>query len=384
MKNILKSSLLLFAAMLMLTACSDDNDHNPTLQEPTSFVLNTPALANSVVDLANSKSVQLTCSQPDYGFPALTQYTVLVASDAEMSDAVELQSFTTAKMDIDAAILASTLTTLVVEKDPTLTEENFPLTIPVYFKVIARMITATGSSVPGTEITSNVVALNKVRVEYSLAPVTIPEDIFIVGAFCGWDWNNCVTMVHVNGHQDIYWRMVYIDQSGIKINTTTAWDGNQKGYDDINVGGERAADIKTNSDGNISTDNPGWYLMIVNASVDGRNIIYDVQFNEPTVWLMGTTTPGGAWAELEDGCQFTVPDAFDDYFVSPEFANSSASDSGVRAYIKIPGIDWWRSEFMVFGEKLIYRADGGDQERVMGSKGQKLYINFSNDTGKIE
>ena len=66
MKNILKSSLLLFAAMLMLTACSDDNDHNPTLQEPTSFVLNTPALANSVVDLANSKSVQLTCSQPDY------------------------------------------------------------------------------------------------------------------------------------------------------------------------------------------------------------------------------------------------------------------------------------------------------------------------------
>ena len=148
--------------------------------------------------------------------------------------------------------------------------------------------------------------------------------------------------------------------------------------------GERATDIKASSDGNISTDNPGWYLMIVSAYVDGRDIIYDVQFNEPTVWLMGTTTPGGAWAELEDGCQFTVPDAFDDYFVSPEFANSSASDSGVRAYIKIPGIDWWRSEFMVFGEKLIYRGAGGDQERVMGSKGQKLYINFSNDTGKIE
>ena len=38
--------------------------------------------------------------------------------------------------------------------------------------------------------------------------------------------------------------MVYIDESGIKINTATAWDGNQKGYADLNsVGGTLASDI---------------------------------------------------------------------------------------------------------------------------------------------
>ena len=59
----------------ILASCADDNDSNPVLQKPTSFVLNTPALAtNGTYDLANSTSVELTCTQPNYGFPITTNY----------------------------------------------------------------------------------------------------------------------------------------------------------------------------------------------------------------------------------------------------------------------------------------------------------------------
>ena len=53
MKKYIKSTLLMLLSICLFTACSDDNDSNPTLVAPTTFVLNTPAIANSVVDLAH-------------------------------------------------------------------------------------------------------------------------------------------------------------------------------------------------------------------------------------------------------------------------------------------------------------------------------------------
>ncbi len=53
-------------------------------------------------------------------------------------------------------------------------------------------------------------------------------------------------------------------------------------------------------------------------------------------------------------------------------------------YAKIPGYDWWKSEFMVFDKKIKYRGNGGDQERVNATAGQKLYLNFTSETGEIK
>lgn len=47
MKNIIKSALLVVMSLFLMTACSDDNDSNPTIQSPTEFKLNTPALQNT-------------------------------------------------------------------------------------------------------------------------------------------------------------------------------------------------------------------------------------------------------------------------------------------------------------------------------------------------
>mgnify|MGYP004579755455 CR=1 FL=1 len=384
MKHIFKSALLLLMTISLFAACDDDHDSNPTLTAPTEFRLNTPALANVPIDLANSETVELTCSQPNYGFPASTQYTIQVSLNSDMSNAVDLDDKpTSAKLNIEAATLASTLTNMEVALGKE--ENDFPMDITAYFRVKAQMLTSDGNAVEGTEILSNTVSLNKIHLLYSLPPVKTPDHVYAVGSFCGWDWGNCFDMIKVNSAENIFWHLIYIDGSGFKINTDTSWNGNDLGYAGVTISGECKDDI-IESGGNIASKNPGWYLVIVTTSVSGRNILYDVQFNKPEVWLMGPVVGNSDWKELAEGWSFTVPTTADGDFVSPAFAGDvpGGDGDGVRAYVKIPGYDWWKSEFMVFDKKIEYRSTGGDQARVAGSVGQKLYLNFAKGTGEIK
>lgn len=377
MKKILKSALLIMMGLVMFTSCEDDNDSNPIVKTPTEFHLNTPALAATNIDLTNSSAIVFTCSQPNYGFPASTMYKVQVSLKEDMTDFVELdQSFPNTVCSVDAAILASTLTTM--ELNAGKSEADFPMDVKVYVRMRAYMTTDTGSPVADTEILSNVTCLENVHLNYSLAPVTTPEHLYVVGGFCGWDWGNSFEFVPVYDHPEMYWRMVWIDEAGVKINTAQEWDGNEKGYNGITVAGDLAGNISANGDGNICSTTPQWYLMVVTASVSGRDIKYTVEFNEPNVYLIGDTF--GGWDELMAGSKFDVPTTMDADFVSPSFK----ADGEIRAYVKVPGNDWWHSEFMVFNGEIAYRGKGGDQERVAGRVGQKLYLNFATGKGSIK
>lgn len=392
MKTIIKSTLLLLCGLGLFTACSSDYDDNPTLVTPTEFVLNEPSAANADIDIAHSTAIELTCSQPNYGFPASTAYTVQVSVNSDMSDYTELSTtYSTTTMSLDAAELASTLTNQLLAKNSALTEDDFPVTTPVYFRVRANVVTAMGDDVDGTEILSNVVSLNKAIVAYSLPAVTTPENLYLVGNFCSWDWNSCVEMVPVYGAANIFWHIVYIDKDsgGVKFNSSMSWDGNEVGFAGITVSGDLADEI-CDLDGNIGSTRGGWYLMVVTTSVEGRNIKYDVQFQKPEIWTIGwLLADGGVWNELE-GETFTVPEASNGYFVSPAFrADLPGNDDAgcVRFYVKIPNQDWWKSEFVVFDgtqsspAAIQYRGTGGDQDREGCNAGEHLYLNFSKDTG---
>ena len=384
MKNIIKSALLVVMSLTLMTACSDDNDSNPSIQTPTEFKLNTPALVNTPIDLANSSKIMLTCSQPNYGYTASVQYTVQVATDENMTDAVELsETSNSAKVAIDAASLASTLTNIYVQKGKT--EADFPMDVKAYFRLKANIVTSNGNVVEGTEILSNVVSLNNIHLLFSLPPVNLPKNVYVVGNFCDWKWDNCFDMVQVYGTDNTFWRLVYIDDSGIKLNSAAAWNGSEVGYAGITVSGDCKDDIIDNG-GNIASKNPGWYLVIVTTSVVNREIHYDVQFNKPTIWLIGPAAGSTDYAEEAEGWSFTVPTTKDGDFVSPAFAGSvpGGDGDGVRMYVKVPGHDWWHSEFVVLSDKIEYRATGGDQARVAGSAGQKVYLNFSKGTGEIK
>ena len=384
MKNIIKSALLVVMSLTLMTACSDDNDSNPSIQTPTEFKLNTPALVNTPIDLANSSKIMLTCSQPNYGYTASVQYTVQVATDEKMTDAVELsETSNSAKVEIDAASLASTLTNIYVQKGKT--EADFPMDVKAYFRLKANIVTSNGNVVEGTEILSNVVSLNKIHLLFSLPPVNLPSHIYVVGNFCDWKWDNCFDMVQVYGTDNTFWRLVYIDDNGIKLNSADKWNGSEAGYAGITVSGDCKDDIIDNG-GNIASKNPGWYLVIVTTSVVNREIHYDVQFNKPTIWLIGPAAGSTDYAQEAEGWSFTVPTTKDGDFVSPAFAGSvpGGDGDGVRMYVKVPGHDWWHSEFVVLSDKIEYRATGGDQARVAGSAGQKVYLNFSKGTGEIK
>lgn len=384
MKNIIKSALLVVMSLTLMTACSDDNDSNPTIQSPTEFKLNTPALENTPIDLANSSKIILTCSQPNYGYTASVQYTVQVATTPDMSDAQEIsETSPSAKVEVNASLLASTLTNIFVEKGKT--EADFPMDVKAYFRLKANIVTSNGNVVEGTEILSNVVSLNKIHLLFSLPPVNLPSHVYTVGNFCDWKWDNCFDMVQVYGTDNTFWRLVYIDDSGIKFNSAAEWNGSEVGYAGITVSGDCKDDIIDNG-GNIASKNPGWYLVIVTTSVVNREIHYDVQFNKPTIWLIGPAAGSTDYAEEAEGWSFTVPTTKDGDFVSPAFAGSvpGGDGDGVRMYVKIPGHDWWHSEFVVLSDKIAYRATGGDQARVAGSAGQKVYLNFSKGTGEIK
>lgn len=394
MTKILKSALLLICAVCFFTACSDDNDENPVVKSPTTFHLNTPALAaNGIYDLTHSKSIELTCSQPDYGYPAVTRYTVEVATSADMSDARALSgSYTTAKIEVDAAELASTLTDLYLAKG--ISEHQFPLTAPVYIRVKAVQTTADNKEIEGTAITSNTIELSKVYFAFSLPPVTVPEKLYLVGSFNKWLWDNALEMIPVNGSPNIFWHLVYLDgegnSAGVKFNSDKTWNGNEAGFEKItiNPASDNAADI-INAKGNIGSSKPGWYLMIVECTVVGRDIKYNVTFNKPNVYLQGVCTAAGGWDLIPDNL-FSVPATADGEFVSPAIGNAvsggpSGSDPGVRICVKIPNADWWKSEFIVYDKKIAYRGNGGDQTpRVAGAVGQKVYLNFTKETGEIK
>lgn len=371
--------------MVMFAACSDDRDDNPTITTPTEFVLNTPAIAGNTIDLANSSALELTCSQPNYGFPAATKYNVQVSLNADMSDYVTIeQNFHSAKASVDPSLLATALTNLELAAGKA--EEDFPMDIPVYLRMRAVMTTETDDEVPGTEIESNVITLSNVHLLYSLAPVTVPEKLYLVGNFCGWDWGNSFEFIPVYDHPEMYWRLVWIDESGVKFNTDKAWDGNQKGYADVTVDGDLKDQISANADGNFSSATPGWYLMIVTATVEGRDIKYNVQFNAPNVWLMGPCIGDSNWGEENEAGKFEVPTTKDGDFVSPAMTGAcpGGDGDGLRVYVKIPGNDWWHSEFILDGTQISYRGVGGDQTRLACAVGQKLYLNFAKGTGSLK
>ena len=66
MKNKYMMGALLISIISLFASCSDDNDSNPTLIQPTEFKLNTPEYANGLIDLEKSKELNFTWSQPKY------------------------------------------------------------------------------------------------------------------------------------------------------------------------------------------------------------------------------------------------------------------------------------------------------------------------------
>ncbi|MDE5828868.1 MAG: SusE domain-containing protein [Duncaniella sp.] len=174
------------AAVFGLSSCDDDKE--PVYTPPTAdteFILNEPALANELITLTPESTVELTCSQPDYGFSAITIYSAEVSLDENFADFRTIASSgkgTSARMSYKGSDIAVALCELHgwASKD----EYVNPGPEKIYFRAIAEL-----NGIEGSRCVSNVVSYNNVQSYYAVLEA---GRLFVVGDFGGVggpDWN---------------------------------------------------------------------------------------------------------------------------------------------------------------------------------------------------
>ena len=76
----------------VFAACEDDNESNPTLAQPTAFVLNEPAITGNI-DLEKTPTIALTWSQPtpynDFNAPVVPTYWVEMSPTGQFTKAFD-------------------------------------------------------------------------------------------------------------------------------------------------------------------------------------------------------------------------------------------------------------------------------------------------------
>jgi len=366
--------LLLILVIGLSTACSDDRDSNPTLNVPGSFVLNTPGYITGIYDLKNAGTIELTTTQPDYGFTAATTYKVQVAAQNDFGDEskyITLSSdFTSARFDVPAQEIAMAMMTLLDISS----EEDVPTNpIPLYFRLQATINSGT------YPVYSNVIELPKVLGYFALSEVALPENMYLIGSINDWNWDYAFEMVPVHSAPGKFWRVVYFpNDSEIKFNIAKSWDGNDFGYvEEYFPSSTISYAGLEESGGNIKVKNGGWYIVVVSTALEGRDYNYTIEFMAPDVYLTGNTA--GGYDFFDDTNKFTVPEG-EGEFVSPAFV---ASDE-LRMCVKLPDTDWWKTEFIILGGNIVYRGTGDDQDRVQVAAGQKAYLDFTQGKGSVK
>lgn len=201
MKNKYMMGALLFGIISLFASCSDDNDSNPTLIQPTEFTLNTPEYANSTIDLEHSTGLGLTWSQPKYtadNAPINATYEVQVSptntftvstdeaaadeSGEKVPDYAALSN-TTEKCNVSASAEEIDKALVKILK---WTEGNVPATQEVYVRVNAFVQEGTSRLNP---VASNSVKLNVNPYYIELKDAT-PTMWYLVGNMFGAKWGN--------------------------------------------------------------------------------------------------------------------------------------------------------------------------------------------------
>ncbi len=384
MKNTIKSLLLLVSVALvtlpLLTSCSTDDDSNPTMKYPTSFVLNTPPYAeNNIYDLSKSETVTITTSQPDYGYPAITIYEVQVSlsSSFEEGSYTTLETtYTSATINLDGVELNNAVVKLYQNANGGADPSG--VVISIYIRLQAHV-----SGTENTYCLSNVICLSKVVVSYV---ATIPSTVYVGGSSIH-SGTSGKAFAPVYGLDGQYYAMAYL-ASGATFFWGDDADNPSNGYsltttltDDANAG------LSEGSDGGIQVANGGWYVLYMTLEVSNNTLYSYLTVCPPEAYIIGATT-NEEWNDSDPAWALTPGATASDEWVSPAFGGSGE----LRAYIKVPNIDWWRTEFTLYNGNLYWREvdipdnwanDVGPDYSVSCSTGGHLYIDFDYDKGYV-
>lgn len=271
----------LFLGLAAFTACEDDNDSNPVVQQPTTFELNTPSLSGNVYDLENSSTLRLTYKQPDYGYTAAVTYYAQVSMDDTWVDGTEETeatytelngNSTTCEIEVEAAQIDRAIMVMGGYD-----ESNVPTEpITVYIRMRATLVS-------GYVCYSNSLALSVMP--YYMPVVDAEPELWYLTGDCIGDgsWTNngmedigvsLVPMSLIDGYEydattgqgEIQFTGYFLAGKGFKlIKTPGSWD---------NQWGNSAAagiDAPVKNDGgssNLSVPTSGYYTVKLNTATD--------------------------------------------------------------------------------------------------------------------
>lgn len=391
MKKIYYSLLItMVAALPLFTSCSDDNGSNPTLTVPESFELNTPEFAaNNVYDLPAATAVNVTVKeQPNYGgWPAAVTYAVQLSLDGntegewnEMKD-----TYTSTQISIPAA----TLNAAVLDMYRAAHEDADPEgTLPLYVRIRAFLA---GTGEHFGEVFSNVIQLNVLSYD-TPSDVTLPTAIYVCGNSIADAWSTWKPLTPVfdtgNSKDGRFYTMIYNGGDGFK------WGYKPEdwfGYDLIDEWDNQVdgLEITAAGDGNIVFSKAGWYVLEFITKVVGDKINVKVVVGPGKACVIGNCVGGGSWT----GEEMTAPDAKGEFTFS-NWSIGSGDPAELRAYIVVPGEDWWRTEFTVVDGAIVWRdkehncngnwRDDVGEEYSIAVAGKTLKVNFDNNTGSVE
>lgn len=199
MKNKYIIGAMLVGIISLFASCSDDNDSNPTLIQPTEFKLNTPEYVNSTIDLEHSTGLGLTWSQPKYtadNAPINVTYEVQVsptnsftvstdeaAADESGEKVADYAALSHTTLECKTSASAEEIDKALV-KILKLTEDNVPAEQDAYVRVNAFILEGTNRLNP---IASNSVQL-KVKPYYVELKDATPIMWYLVGNMFGGKW----------------------------------------------------------------------------------------------------------------------------------------------------------------------------------------------------
>ncbi len=375
------------------TACSEDDDDNPTLDlshVDEGFVLNTPAnAANNTYDLVNSESLELTCSQPNYGgIPYAVRYYVQVSLENDFTDTdkyIELStSYTSAKMAVDASEINDAMVELYQTANP---DTDYPNEARALYIKLRAMLDATDNL---GETYSNVITLPSVLASYQAPAAEYAEQLYVCGSSIQDAWTSWKVCPPIYGISGEYYTMIYCG-AGDSFKWGT-YEQDWRGYTRLSsINDEANAGVSNGDsdggDGNVVISNAGWYTLHFVATISGSSVTYALNIYNAEAGVIGNAWDGASWTEGTD--MMTAPaDA------SGQWESTAADGSGeLRAYIKVGSYDWWRTEFTLYNGELYWRlvdiADSwesnvGADYSVQVATGQKLYVDFNYNTGEVK
>lgn len=385
--------LPLLVLPLLFASCDKDDDSNPTLDLShvgEGFVLNTPAYAaNNTYDVANSEGVWLSCSQPNYGgnVPYVVNYYVQVSLDNTFADGtyVELAtSYPKAKMQVSGSELNNAIVELYQKANPD--ESVIPQTLAVNIRL--RACIDGGLDPLLGQTFSNSITLPSVHATYKAPDAEYPKNLFVIGSSIQDAWSSWKEVPQLAGLEGNYFTVVYIPAGG-----TFKWGTEVGDYRDYNAlasitdNANAGISCVTEDFNNIKFDKAGWYTLFFKGDItpDGKKIKYSLEVYPTEAYIFGAAN-GGIW-EFNDNWKLTAPADASGEFVSPAFTASGE----LRVTVKIPGVDWYRSEFTILDGKLFFgnpadnwKKDFGSEYSVQCAPGKKLYVNFDKCTGEVK